>query len=296
MQQLSRSRTAVYLVFLVLVWGINWPLSKYALDFTPPILFAGLRATIGGLLLLFIAIPRYKRLNWSKAWPVYVISAILNIILYYGLQTIGLGYLPAGLFSALVFLQPVLLGVFSWLWLGEKMFALKWIGLILGFMGVFEISASGLAGHLSPVGIALAIGSALSWALGTLYVKKTSAQVDAVWNLTVQLIIGGIALLAAGSATEQWSAIDWQLTFILDLLFISVFVIALGWLVYFQLVNGGEVSKLGAYTFLIPLISIIISVIFLDEVVTWNLVAGMLLIVASIVLVNRKPARLNVKV
>ncbi|PUA37032.1 EamA/RhaT family transporter [Paenibacillus elgii] len=288
MLQLSRSRAALYLTFLVIVWGINWPLSKYTLSFSPPLLFAGLRTCIGGLILICVALPGYKKLNWKQTWPVYVISSVLNIILFYGLQTIGLNYLPAGLFSAIVFLQPVLLGILSWLWLGEEMFGLKWIGLVLGFLGVFEISASSLAGHLSVTGIVLALGCAVSWALGTMYTKKMSARVDMVWAVALQLMIGGILLLGSGSVLEKWTDIVWNVPFVSSLLFISIFVIALGWLAYFKLVGSGEAGKVGAFTFLIPLIAITCSVLFLGERISINLVAGLVLIVGSILLVNAR--------
>ncbi|MEK8127302.1 DMT family transporter [Paenibacillus filicis] len=292
MPSLSRKQTALYLAFLVLVWGINWPLTKQALLHAPPLLFAGLRTCLGGLILIIFALPGYKKLRLRSTWPVYLLSSLLNIMLYYGLQTIGLNYMPAGLFSSIVFLQPVLLGLFSWLWLGEAMSGLKLTGLILGFVGVGTISIGGLAGHISLTGVLLALGSAVSWALGTVYMKKTSDQVDIIWVVALQVMIGGIVLLGTGSAVESWSAISWNLSFIFNLLFISVFVIALGWLAYFKLVGSGEASKVGAFTFLIPLIAITCSVLFLGESVTLNLVAGFVLILLSIVLVNfkRKPS------
>ncbi|WP_159883201.1 DMT family transporter [Paenibacillus puerhi] len=288
MSSLSRTRSALYLAFLILVWGINWPLTKYALSYTPPLLFAGLRTCIGGLILLLLALPGYRKLRLRATWPIYLISSLLNIILYYGLQTIGLNYLPAGLFSSIVFLQPVLIGIFSWLWLGESMSARKLTGLILGFVGVGTISAGGFAGHISLTGILLALGSAGSWALGTVYMKKCSDKVDMVWVVALQIFLGGLMLMASGFIWERWSDIRWEPSFVYNLLFISVFVIAAGWIVYFKLVGSGEASKVGAYTFLIPLVAISCSVAFLGEKITLNLVAGLVLIIASIVLVNAR--------
>ena len=60
-----------------------------------------------------------------------------------GSKSIGLNEMPAGLFSTIVFLQPVLVGIFSWLWLGESMNGLKITGLIVGFLGVGIISSGG---------------------------------------------------------------------------------------------------------------------------------------------------------
>jgi drug/metabolite transporter (DMT)-like permease len=285
----SRTRTAFLLVFLVLMWGVNWPLSKTALMYTPPLLFAGIRTLLGGLLLLIVAMKRYKQMQFKQRWKIYVISSLFNIILFYGLQTVGLGFLPAGLFSVIVFLQPVLLGIFSWMWLGESMNGLKILGLILGFAGVAIISAGSLSGHISLVGILLALGTSLSWAIGTVYVKKVGDLVDSIWLVTLQLLIGGLFMTVTGSAVEDWSAIVWNVPFVSMLLFIAVFVIAAGWLVFFTLIGTGEASKVASFTFLIPFIALVTSTIFLHEPFTLYLLAGLLLILGSIYFVNRKP-------
>ncbi|WP_201004512.1 DMT family transporter [Paenibacillus glycanilyticus] len=295
MQTLSKRQTVLLITFLVLVWGINWPLSKYALHYMPPILFSGVRTLLGGVLLLAAAVPRYRQFQIRQTWPIYLLSAVVNVVLYYGLQTIGIQYLPAGLFSAIVFLQPVLVGLFSWLWLGELMNGLKVIGLVLGFAGVGVISsgASGASGHISAAGILLALGSALSWALGTIYVKRSSGKVDNIWLVTMQLIIGGVFMTGLGSLTESWSDVVWSGRFILSLLFISIFVIALGWLVFYKLMDSGEASKVASFTFLIPLVAILIGTMFLHEPFTYSLLAGLVLVLGSIYLVNR-PRRVSV--
>lgn len=264
-------------------------MTKLALHFTPPVLFSGMRTLLGGLLLLIVALPRLKYLRLKEAWRYYLISSLFNIILYYGLQTIGLNYLPAGLFSVLVFLQPVLIGIFSWLWLGESMYVVKIIGLLLGIAGVAVISAGSLSGHISYVGIMLALGSALSWALGTVYVKKIGDAVDKIWLVTSQLLIGGLLMTGAGSALESWSSIEWTWTLISGLLFISIFVIAIGWFVFFTLIGAGEASKVASYTFIVPLVAVVTGTLFLHEPLPLYLLAGLVCIVLSIYLVNRNP-------
>ncbi|QAY65925.1 DMT family transporter [Paenibacillus protaetiae] len=285
---LTKKQTVLYLLFLILMWGVNWPLSKYALTYTPPVLFAGLRTLIGGVLLIGIALPRWRLLRLKQNGLIYLISSLLSIVFYYGFQTIGLNYMPAGIFSAIVFLQPVLLGLFAWLWLGERMNGLKLLGLLLGFLGVAAMSVGGFENGLSIIGIVLALASALTWAFGTVYIKRVAAKVDMLWMTASQITIGGIIMLGYGSLTESWSAIEWSASFMTDTLFISVFVIALGWLVYFKLIGSGEAAVVGSFTFLIPVVSITCSVLFMNEHVTANLLAGLVLIVFSIVLVNYK--------
>lgn len=82
--------------------------------------------------------------------------------------------------------------------------------------------------------------------------------------------------------------IKWETPFIVNLLFISTFVIAFGWLAFFTLVGSGEASKVGSFTFLIPLIAILCSSFLLHESITLNLVVGLLFIVVSIMFVNMK--------
>lgn len=298
MKKSTGVQTALLIAFLVIVWGVNWPLSKYALTYMPPVLFSGIRTLLGGLLLLGVAVPRFRRLQFRRTWRIYAVSAILNVVLYYGLQTIGLGYLPSGLFSAIVFLQPVLVGFFSWLWLGESMNGLKIIGLVLGFAGVAVIcsGAGGISGHISVAGILLALGSALSWALGIVFVKKSSAAVDPIWLLTLQLLIGGGFMTILGTRVENWSDVVWSASFLGSLLFISVFVITLGWLVFYRLMGSGEASKVASFTFLVPLVAILTGCLFFSEPFTVSLLAGLVLILFSIYFVNRQPFRHAIRV
>lgn len=287
MGELSRLKSTLYITALVLMWGISWPVYKIALSYTPPILFAGMRTLIGGLLLAMVIAPRFKQIRWRKTWHFYLISALFNAFLFYGLQTVGLRYVPEGLFTVLVYLQPVLVGVLAWLWLRESLTLGKVIGLILGFIGVAVISVTSLSGHISPIGIAMAIGTAVSWAIGTVYVKKVGFRVDALWLVAFQCIIGGVAMTGIGLGSERWSSIEWNVPYISGLVYGSVFGIPISWALFYTLVRAGDASKVASFTFLVPLLAIVLGSMFLHESITMTLFIGLLLIVASIYLVNR---------
>lgn len=282
------NRATGLLIFLVFIWGISWSIYKVALDYTPPILFAGARSLLGGLFLAIVLVPTWKRIKWSENWKAYVISASLNAVLFYGLQTVGLEYLPGGLFSVLVYFQPVLIGIFAWLWLGEKMTVFKILGLLLGFLGILVISADSLSGTISVTGIILGLLAALSWALGVIYVKKVSHRVDSMWMVALQFLIGGIVLVAGGSTVENWTDITWNATYLFGLGFGSTFGIPVAFVIYFHLMNNGEASKVAAFTFLVPLIAVVTGTVFMQEAVTATLAIGLVLIVLSIYLVNHQ--------
>ncbi|MEH7119453.1 DMT family transporter [Neobacillus vireti] len=273
---------------LIIIWSVSWPIYKLALVYTPPLLFAGMRCLFGGVILGAFIWKTRDRIQWRKNWKIYVITGTLNIALFYGLQTEGLKLVPSGLFSVIVYFQPILVGLLAWLWLGESMTIAKVAGLILGFLGVISVSAEGFSGHVSILGIIFGLLSALSWALGTVYTKRTAHSVDSLWMVALQCLIGGIVLMIAGLSSENWTSIVWNDTFLWGLSFGTILGIAISWILYVMLVKTGDASVVATFTFLVPMFAVVIGTIFLNEPFTKLLFLGIILIVASIYLVNKK--------
>ncbi|KGR80602.1 membrane protein [Ureibacillus manganicus DSM 26584] len=282
----SKLTTYSLLIFLIVVWGVSWPIYKNAVPYMPPFLFAGFRAFVGGLILLIFILNRRHLLKLKENWQFYILSATLNITFYLGIQTVGLNFLPGGLFSVLVYFQPVLLGLLSFWFLKENMTLLKILGLILGFIGIIFVSVDGLTIHLSVIGVLLALATALSWAIGVVYVKKNKLRIDAYWMVVMQLLIGGATLLIAGGFTEKVNDIVWNTDLILTLIWGSTLGMPIAQFIYYKLMNEGEASKVGAFTFLVPIISVLVSALFLGEAITFKLFIGMILVGVSIYLVN----------
>lgn len=286
MGQMTKGRVVSGIVFLVLVWGSVWPIYKIALEYTPPILFAGIRSLIGGLLFSLILLPNWRKVRWKETWPIYLLSALFNVILFYGVQSIGLQYLPAGLYSVIVYLQPVLVVFLAWTWLKEQLSPIKVAGILLGFIGVVFASLKGITGEISGLGVLLALVTGISWAIGTVYVKRTKLLVHGLWLVALQNILGGIFLTGIGAMVEDAGDIQWNWTFIACLLYGSIFGVVLAFVVYFSLMNSGDSGKVGSFTFLVPLISVLIGTTFLQEPFTVSLAVGMIFILLSIYLIN----------
>lgn len=280
------TKNTLALATLILIWGVSWPIYKLSIVYAPPLLFSGMRALLGGGLITLLFIKFRHRLKWRQHWKKYCISALFNTILFFGLHTIGLHYLPGGLFSVLVYFQPVLLGLFAWLWLGESMTSVKVVGLLIGFIGISVVSMEHFTAHLSFVGVVLGISTALFWAIGVVYVKKVGGLVDPYWMVAMQFTIGGIVLLVLGSATESWSAIEWHPMYLFGLGFGATMGIPVAYIIYYSLIRAGEASKVAVFTFLVPVISVFISTVFIGEAMTHTLWIGLVLVVLSICLVN----------
>lgn len=282
------TKSFIALLSLIVIWGGSWPIYKLTLPYTPPLLFSGMRALIGGLLLAIFIFKLRNRICWRKNWQKYCISALFNTIFFFGIQTVGLIYLPGGLFSVLVYFQPVLLGIFAWIWLGEHMSPIKITGLFIGFIGIAVVSVNGLTDHVSVIGVILGLVTAICWAFGVCYVKKVSNEIDAYWMVALQCIIGGVVLLIVGTIFESWSAIVWNPVYWAGLSFGATFGIPIAYVIYYSLVNAGDAGKVGSFTFLVPIIAVFIGTVFLKEPLTYTLLTGLLLVVISIYFVNYK--------
>ncbi|WP_083034605.1 DMT family transporter [Sporosarcina ureae] len=280
------TKSTVALAILVMIWGISWPIYKLSIVYAPPLLFSGMRALLGGCLIVLLIIKLYDRLQWRQHWRKYCISALFNTVLFFGLHTIGLHYLPGGLFSVLVYFQPVLLGLFAWMWLGENMTAIKVIGLLIGFIGIIVVSVEHFTTQVSILGVILGVMTAFFWAIGVAYVKKVSEEIDAYWMVAMQFTIGGVVLLILSAITENWSAIEWHPMYVFGLGFGATMGIPVAYIIYYSLIRAGEASKVAVFTFLVPVISVFISTVFVGEPMTHTLWVGLLLVVVSICFVN----------
>src|SRR4028119_2249250 len=175
------------------------------------------RPTVGGGVVAGVRMPAGASawggaLNFRRDWRVFGFLAVFNVALFVGFQTFAVLYLPSGTAAVLIYLQPILVGIFAWLFLGESLTPTKVFGLLLGFAGIVAVSSAGLlgaSGDVTPVGVACGVASALFWALGTVGFKKYEARVSTLWAVAVPFLAGGVALSALGFLLESPSDISW---------------------------------------------------------------------------------------
>ncbi|MCL6592834.1 MAG: DMT family transporter [Alicyclobacillus sp.] len=286
-----RGSLGIQIGCLVLAWGLSWPVYKAALTSTPPLLFAGMRTLLGGLLLAIPLLFSRRPVQLRACWPSYAWTTLFNVIGFYALQTLGLRFMPEGEFTSIVYLQPVLVGLMAWWWLGEGMNARKLCGLCVGFAGVAILGFGRSGQPWSLPGVVMALGTAVSWAAGTVYAKRVHGKVDVLWLVALPCTAGGALLTVAGLAAENVYALHSTFAYWTGLLYGGVMGVAVSWLLYYHLVQQGEASRVAAWTFLVPLLAVAVGVVWLHEQLTWTLLAGLGLVAVSIFLVNRRSTR-----
>jgi len=279
-------------VVLVFAWSSSFSVVKVGLDYAPPVLFAGLRTLLSGVIMSGVALVWGGNPNLGRDWRVFAYLVAFNVVLFIGAQTFAVLYLPSGTAAVLIYLQPILVGVLAWTVLGEPLTATKVVGLLLGFAGIVAVSSGGLidaAGEVTPLGVVSGVASALFWALGTVGFKRYEARIATLWAVALPFLAGGAVLTTLGLFSERLSDISWTGPFVSSVLYSAFVGTGLAWLLFFGLVRAGEASRVASFIFVVPLAAVVIGAVVLDETLGLSLLAGAALIVSGIYLVNRTP-------
>jgi O-acetylserine/cysteine efflux transporter len=279
-------------VVLVLAWSSSFSVVKVGLDYAPPVLFAGLRTLLSGVLMTAVALVWGGDPNLRRDWRVFVYLGAFNVVLFIGAQTFAVLYLPSGTAAVLIYLQPILVGVLAWTVLGEPLTATKVVGLLLGFAGIVAVSSAGLldaAGEVTLVGVVSGVASALFWALGTVGFKRYEARISTLWAVALPFLMGGAVLTTLGLSLERVSDISLTGPLVSSVLYSAFVGTGLAWLLFFGLVRAGEASRVASFIFVVPLAAVVIGAVVLDEALGPPLLVGAALVVSGIYLVNRAP-------
>src|SRR3954468_17660546 len=199
---LSRSRRIGLLCLLVTAvgWGLNWPVMKLLLREWPPLAARGTAGIAAALGLALLAVLRGQRLAVPpRAIPRLLLAAALNVTAWMGLATVSLLLLTAGEGALLVYTMPIWATLLAWLILGERPNARGLAGLALGVAGLAVLlggGGHGLGAGRLP-GVALALGAAVLFALGTV-VLRSALGLPPLAATAWQVGLGCIPLLAAG--------------------------------------------------------------------------------------------------
>lgn len=286
----SRGILAFYFMGLMLAWGLAFAAIKVGLEACPPLLYAGLRTLGGGVALAAWALWRREPLRLREEGGIYLVSSLLNVIIFFGLQTVTIQLLPSGLASVLVYFQPIAVGIIAWIWLREPMTVTKGMGLVLGFLGMAAASGQALALRRAGDGVVVGLLSAVTWAAGTVYVKAVQHRVSAVWLMAVQFTLGGLVLTPLALAVDR-TPVHWSWTLVGSLAYASLAGVAFAWIAWYAIIRVFPASEASAYIFGVPLISVITGVVALGEPFTLPLAVGLVATALGIYLVNRSAPR-----
>ncbi len=281
----------VLLVLLTLFWGVNWPIMKIALNEIPVFTFRAFCLGGGALGLFAIALFKRMPLGIPAGHRVHMlVISFCNITLWNVLVLYGLTMLPAGRTTILAFTMPLWLVPLSAIFLHERLNGWKLAGLGIGISGLIVlVGGEWQAMASAPLGVALVLGAAMSWALGTLLIKLYAVPMPSVPFVGWQMVLGGLPIvLLAPLESDRWymySAGPW-----LAALYNAVVCFVFCYWAWNRLVQVLPAQVSGLSTLMIPVVGVFSSMAMLGEQPGWPEFAALGLIILALGAVL-KPAR-----
>jgi drug/metabolite transporter (DMT)-like permease len=277
----------------VVLWGISFVATKAVLREISPIALIFTRFGLGALLLLAILVVRGQPIVPPRsAWPTLVLLGFVGVFLHQMLQAYGLVFTSAVNTGWLIGLIPIWSAVLSAIFLRERFGAGKLAGLAIGFAGALVLVTkgrlgTGILGLPSTRGDFLILLSTVNWAVYTILGRATLGRIGASRTTAAAMFLGWLMLgplFAAEAGWRAWgalSAVGWG-----SVLFLGIGCSALGYLFWYEALARLEPSRVAAFLYLEPLVTLSAAMIFLGEKIHATTILGGALVLVGVFLVQ----------
>ncbi len=279
---------------LYLIWGSTYLAILFAIGTMPPLLMAGARFLLAGLILYGIArwrgAPKASFANWRTA---LIIGGCL-LLCGNGGVTLSEQYVSSGLASVIVATVPIHIALLAW-WTGiaPRPTPIVWLGLAGGFAGVVilllpEIHfSSGQTGH-AGLGMLILLCSSFIWSVGSIYSRKAKSASPPLLLAGQQMICGGVLLTVAGLIMGEHRILDPKHISSLSIgsfIYLVIIGALVGYTAYIFLLRHCEPAKVATYAYVNPIVAVILGALFAGESLTARTAVAAGLIIGSVALV-----------
>lgn len=269
---------------VVVIWAFNFIAAKIGLRYLPPLTMASFRVTIAGLSM----VPAYLV---CSGWPAFAGARQARLLgltlrdlwtfLYLGFFgvvvnqmcfTMGLRYTSVSHAAVIVGMGPIYTLVLAVLFRLERATWHKVVGMAIAFLGIAVLASENGISARSPslLGDAITMTGSIGFATYAVLGKRVAGRYDALTMVAFNHFAGAIIILpvALRQARElgpfsRWRAIPWPGW--AAVLFMAVCSSALAYLLYFWLLRYLEASQLSAFTYLLPVLAVILGILLLGE-------------------------------
>lgn len=294
-------KVLISLGLLYLIWGSTFLSVRILLDYLPPMVITFSRnLTAGSLLFAWSIIGGHWKKMTRQHWKVHLQAGILLITLGNGFMALAGSIVPSGFSSVFMALGPMLLVLFFWL-SGRKPNSRKIIGTLIGLIGILLLISQkslAIAGKESEffVGISFLTIAVLGWNYGVFRIQFTQANTYHFTQVcSIQMIFGGIIVLVISLIHG-----DMDLISVRDLPFkaygVFFYLALIGSLVGFSLFgylsSACDATLVATYTYVNPLIALILGNLILQEPLHPILIFASFCILLAVVLITTDKSKL----
>lgn len=282
---MTQKRSA-YIAWLVvcLVWGTTYLFIRIALETMPPLLMAGVRWVLAGAIILIALKIRGERIPGPRAWWSLTVLGILLIGFGNGAVVWAEQTVPSGLTAVLVAAVPFwMVGVERFMPNAERVSIRRLIGLLIGFGGILLLvwpelgvdARRGFAGGVFATQLACA-----GWAIGSSYSKRRGAAENVLAAAALQMLFGGVVLLAASGVRQEWTMAAITPRTATALGYLTLAGSVAGFSAYTYALKHLPVAIVSVYAYVNPMIAVLLGTVVLGEPLSPRLaVAGAIVLI-----------------
>ncbi|KAA1170836.1 DMT family transporter [Marinobacter salinexigens] len=286
------------LAFTALTWGVNFPILKMGLDYSPPLLYTTIRMILGTATMFLIARAMgILRLPHRADVPVVFSVGILQNMGFITLVTVGMQFMPAGRAAILAYTSPIWVVPAAAMFLGERFTLPRLLGTglgLAGLMAIFNPMAIDWNAKGTITGGGLIVLATLVWTAGLVHVRRHHWRGDVLSLIPWQLLSSVFLLVPLSLLMEDASSIRWEPAFWVNIIFSGA--IASGVCVAAQV---GAIRSLPAVTMslssaAVPAVGLVSAAIILGEQPGASDIVGFCLIglgILAVGLADRRQAK-----
>jgi len=279
-----------------LFWGSTYLGIRIAIEHIPPALMCATRFLLSGVLMLgYCAFTGHKiRYSAGQLGQMAIVGILLltggNLTLSYAEE-----HVSSGLAALILASTPLWFLVLDTLLLGDHHIAPRgMIGLVLGVVGIVVLLWPKLTGTgLSQMWASLSLlFASFVWALGSVLSKHWQSSDGDPFSATAwQMLAAGLANLLIAVAVGDFSRVMWTARGIAAVCYLVICGSLIGYTAYIWLLAHVPTSKVSTYAYVNPVVAVFLGWLVLHEPVDAYIVAGSVIVIASVVLVTTSKVR-----
>jgi len=278
----------------VVVWALAFPFISIALrelSYINLTIMRFLVVCIVFIIILLVQSKRFSHLQKRDIFPIFVLGFSGVMVYHLGLNY-SEQYISASTASLFIATIPLFIVLLAVVFLHEKLTVKKTIGIILALFGVIVISAWGkqdatLEIHYISGAIAVLV-AAIMGAVYTIAGKKLLERYSPLSLTIYAMLLGSLGLIPFITPSLVHEVTALSLNTWVAVLFLGVFSTVIGYAIWYVALEMKTASDLSVYLYCIPVLSTAISYVFLGEQITLLFVAGGVLVIIGLIIVNLK--------
>jgi len=289
-----KSKEWVWFVALGMIWGSSFLWIKVAVQEVDPFTLVGWRLLFGVLGMLVVLVVRRPAFPRQRStWLAMAVMGMINTALPFVLISWGEKSIDSAVASILNSTVPLFTLVIAHFFLHDDRISVpKVLGLAVGFLGVLTLLARDLEPggfRTGALGQAAVLLAAISYASASVFGRRTMREVSPLVQAFVPMVAADAVVWSAATQVGSPGVLPGLPITWVALLWLGLLGSCVAYLLYFHLLHAVGATRATMVTYLFPVVGVALGVLFLGEHADWHLVAGALLVVGSIAIVNWVP-------